>query len=62
MAPSIAALGAPIFNARGLVMSLTLTGLSGSFDSSFSGEPAQHLLVTAQRISRRAGGSSFFGA
>lgn len=55
----VAALSAPVFNREGLVMSLTLTGIQGSFDNSFDGEPARHLRETADKISMLLGGSAF---
>jgi DNA-binding IclR family transcriptional regulator len=59
IAPLVAAISAPIFDRGGLVMSLTLTGIQGSFDGDFSGEPARHLMETADKISMLLGGGGF---
>lgn len=57
--PAIAAIAAPVFAQDGrLAMCLALTGLIGSFDASYDGVPANHLKVTAQRLSRMMGGLS----
>jgi DNA-binding IclR family transcriptional regulator len=54
--PSLAAISAPIFGANGrLAMSLTLVGLLGSFDSSYTAKPAQALRLMANRLSVRFG-------
>ena len=57
--PQVAALSAPIFDRSGLVMSLTLTGIEGAFDSSFGGEPAQRLTETANKTTMLLGGGGF---
>ena len=57
--PLVAALSAPIFDRSGLIMSLTMTGIAGSFDSGFNGEPAQRLIEAANKISMLLGGGSF---
>jgi DNA-binding IclR family transcriptional regulator len=57
--PLVAALSAPIFDRSGLIMSLTMTGIAGSFDTSFNGKLAQDLIATANKISMFLGGGSF---
>lgn len=55
--PAVAALAAPVFSQDGrLAMCLALTGLIGSFDTSYDGNPATRLKATAQRLSRMMGG------
>ena len=55
--PAVAALAAPVFAQDGrLAMSLSLTGLIGSFDADYDGEPAVQLKAMAQRLSRMLGG------
>ncbi len=55
--PAVAALGAPVFAQDGrLVLCLSLTGLIGSFDTSYDAPPAVQLKETAQRLSRMLGG------
>ena len=55
--PAVAALAAPVFAQDGrLAMSLSLTGLIGSFDADYDGEPAAQLKAMAQRLSRMLGG------
>ena len=55
--PAVAALAAPVFAQDGrLAMSLSLTGLIGSFDTDYAGKPAVQLKAMAQRLSRMLGG------
>lgn len=55
--PAVAALAAPVFGQDGrLAMALALTGLIGSFDTSFEAAPAVQLKAMAQRLSRMLGG------
>lgn len=55
--PAVAALAAPVFGQDGrMVMALALTGLIGSFDTSFEAPPAAQLKAMAQRLSRMLGG------
>jgi DNA-binding IclR family transcriptional regulator len=55
--PAVAALAAPVFSQDGrLAMCLALTGLIGSFDTSYDANPAIRLKATAQRLSRMMGG------
>ena len=55
--PAVSALAAPIFAQGGrLAMCLALTGLIGSFDTSYDAAPAVQLKTTAQRLSRMLGG------
>lgn len=60
--PLVAAISAPIFDRSGLVMSLTLTGIQGAFDTASDGEPARHLKEAARDISRLLGGGTFSDA
>jgi DNA-binding IclR family transcriptional regulator len=54
--PLLASLAAPIFNRDGgLELSLTVTGVKGSFDSSTKGPVARRLLDAAQAVSRKLG-------
>lgn len=59
--PLVAAISAPVFDRSGLVMSLTLTGIQGTFDSAVGGEPARHLKDVAREISTLLGGAAFLG-
>lgn len=55
--PAVAALAAPVFAQNGhLAMCLALTGLIGSFDTSYDGPAARQLKATAERLSRMMGG------
>lgn len=55
--PAVAALAAPVFAQDGrLAMCLALTGLIGSFDTSYDAPPARQLKTTAERLSRMMGG------
>jgi DNA-binding IclR family transcriptional regulator len=55
--PAVSALAAPVFAQDGrLAMCLALTGLIGSFDTSYDAAPAMQLKATAQRLSRMLGG------
>jgi DNA-binding IclR family transcriptional regulator len=54
--PRVAALSAPIFERDGLAMSLTLSGIEGSFDTSLDAAPARGLKAAADRVSYRLGG------
>jgi len=56
--PHVSALSAPVFDRNGLAMSLTISGITGSFDASVSGEPARLLKTSAARISYRIGGGT----
>ncbi len=57
--PSIAALAAPVFGENHqLKMCLALIGVIGSFDADYSGETAQKLRDSAQRLSENLGGAS----
>lgn len=54
--PVLASLAAPIFNREGgLELSLTVTGVKGSFDASTKGPVAQRLLDAARTVSRKLG-------
>lgn len=54
--PVLASLAAPIFNRDGgLELSLTVTGVKGSFDTSMKGPVARKLLEAAQAVSRKLG-------
>jgi len=53
--PMISALSAPVFNASGLLMSLTVTGVQGSFDTDLNGEIAKILREHANKLSRMVG-------
>lgn len=54
--PVLASLAAPIFDREGtLQLSLTVTGVKGSFDSSLTGAVARKLLDAAQAVSRKLG-------
>lgn len=57
--PLVAAISVPIFDRTGVIMSLTLTGIQGAFDTSSGGEPARHLKEAAREISRLLGGGAF---
>jgi DNA-binding IclR family transcriptional regulator len=55
--PAVAAVAAPVFGQDGrMAMCLAVTGLIGSFDTSYDAEPAVQLKATAQRLSRMLGG------
>lgn len=54
--PLVAAISAPVFDRNGLVMSLTLTGIQGTFDPSAQGTPAKELLAGAREITNLLGG------
>ena len=60
--PLVAAISVPVFDRTGLVMSLTLTGIQGAFDTSSDGEPARHLKDAAREISNLLGGGAFVDA
>lgn len=54
--PVLASLAAPIFDREGnLQLSLTVTGVKGSFDSSAKGPVVRKLLEAAQAVSRKLG-------
>lgn len=53
--PMISALSAPVFNSVGLTMSLTVTGIQGSFDANLAGEVATSLRESADKLSRLLG-------
>ena len=53
--PMISALSAPVFNSVGLAMSLTVTGIQGSFDTNLAGEVATSLRESADKLSRLLG-------
>jgi DNA-binding IclR family transcriptional regulator len=55
--PHVSALSAPVFNRDGLAMSLTISGITGSFDASLDGEPARRVKESAARVSYRIGGA-----
>lgn len=57
--PLVAAISAPIFDRTGVIMSLTLTGIQGAFDTASDGEPARHLKDAAREISNLLGGGAF---
>lgn len=59
--PLVAAISAPIFDRSGVIMSLTLTGIQGAFDTASDGEPARHLKEAAREISNLLGGGTFYG-
>lgn len=54
--PHVSALSAPVFDRNGLAMSLTISGITGSFDASLNGEPARRVRESAARVSHRIGG------
>ena len=54
--PHVSALAAPVFDRDGLAMSLTVSGISGSFDAAPASEPARLLSAAAARITYRIGG------
>jgi DNA-binding IclR family transcriptional regulator len=55
--PAVSALAAPVFGQDGhLAMCLAVTGLIGTFDTSYNGMPATQLKAAAQRLSRMLGG------
>lgn len=54
--PHLATISAPVFDRDGLAMSLTLSGIEGSFDTSLEGEPARYLKTAADQVSHRLGG------
>lgn len=54
--PLVAAISAPVFDRNGLVMSLTLTGIQGTFDPSAQGTPAKELMAGAREITNLLGG------
>jgi DNA-binding IclR family transcriptional regulator len=56
--PLVAAISAPVFDRNGLVMSLTLTGIQGTFDTSADGAPARELKAAAREISNLLGGGT----
>jgi DNA-binding IclR family transcriptional regulator len=60
--PHISALSAPVFDRDGLAMGLTISGITGSFDTGLDGEPARELKDAAARISYRIGGGYDRGA
>lgn len=60
--PLVAAISAPVFDRSGLIMSLTLTGIQGAFDTSPEGEPARHMKEAAREISGLLGGAGFIAA
>jgi DNA-binding IclR family transcriptional regulator len=54
--PSVAALSAPVFGPQGrLAFCIALIGVIGTVDTNLSGEPAQELRATAERLSRMLG-------
>ena len=60
--PLVAAISVPVFDRSGLIMSLTLTGIQGAFDTGPDGEPARHLKELARDISGLLGGAGFLTA
>ena len=60
--PLVAAISAPVFDRSGLIMSLTLTGIQGAFDTGPDGEPARHMKDAAREISGLLGGTGFMRA
>jgi DNA-binding IclR family transcriptional regulator len=60
--PLVAAISAPVFDRSGLIMSLTLAGIQGTFDTAADGEPARCLKEAAREISNLLGGGVFVGA
>lgn len=60
--PLVAAISAPVFDRSGLIMSLTLTGIQGAFDTAPDGEPARHMKEAAREISGLLGGAAFLRA
>lgn len=54
--PHLATLSAPVFDRDGLAMSLTVSGIEGTFDVSFDGQPARHLKAAASLVSHCLGG------
>lgn len=60
--PLVAAISAAVFDRSGLIMSLTLTGIKGTFDTADDGEPARRLKEAAREISNLLGGGMFVTA
>jgi len=55
--PAIAALAAPVFGPDGLLMTLTIVGVIGSFDPGYKGSAARALKGTADKLSAMLGGA-----
>src|SRR5438552_15899137 len=55
--PAIAALAAPIFGPDGLLMTLTIVGVIGSFDPVYKGPAARAFNATADKLSAMPGGA-----
>lgn len=56
----IGTLAAPVFDTNGICMTLTLLGLTGTFDLDLAGEPARQLKRVAANTSKRLGAASRF--